>query len=89
METLENIRNIRAATWDAWVAEEQAAALEDGRVAAALKAGDWNRLERDGSWRVDYDSPEIHQRLVAAIGQIPPTPPAEVLRRPALGGSRA
>jgi len=89
METLENIRNIRAATWDAWVAAETAAALADGRVAAALAAGDWDRLESDGTWRVDYDSPEIHQSLVRAIGQIPPTPPAEVLRRPALGGSRA
>jgi len=72
----------REATWDAWVAAEAAAALADGRVAAAHAAGDWDRLEHDGTWRVDYDSPEIHARLVRAIGQIPTAPPADCFRPP-------
>jgi len=81
METLEDVRAERAATWDAWVIAESAAALADGRVAAAHAAGDWDRLEDDGSWRVDYDSPAIHQRLVRALGQISLVPPADCFAR--------
>ena len=56
----------RAAYWEEWVAAEKKAKADDGSVYYALKIGDMDALELDGTWKVDYPPTEIQWALVRA-----------------------